>query len=259
MAGCDVVFHAAGYAPQAERRIDRVVRVAVHEMRCVLDAARDAGIRRVIYTSSLTTIAPPGDPGRFADERDCYLPGSVNSSYYEAKWQMEHEALRATLEGLPVMILCPTAVFGPGDVKPSTSRLLLMLARRQLPVRVDVDVNIVDGRDVALAHLRAAMQGMPGERYIIGGHNLNAAEAIARAAMLMSVPVPRPVLGLAAMRSLIALTDLLRLPVPETMRTMPHWQPLNVTKGWQTFDLQPRPFDDTVRDTHAWFKANGYL
>ncbi len=260
MRGCEVLFHAAGYAPRLERRIACATRIAVEEMRRVLGAARRAGVSRVVYTSSLSTIgSPPPGEMRLADERDGYLPGSVRSSYYEAKWHMEHEALRATLEGLPVVILCPTAVFGPGDVKPSTSELVLRLAKRQLPLSVDIEVNIVDGRDVALAHVRAAMLGQPGQRYIIGGHNMNVRDAMQRAAAVIGVRPPRRTLSVAAVQRLIRAADLLRLPLPETMRALPHWQPLNTEKAYRVFGLMPRPYEETIRDTVGWFRENGYL
>lgn len=260
MQGCEVLFHAAGYAPRTERSVPQAVRQGVSEMRNVLEAARRAGVRRVVYTSSLSTIGPPPPgSGRLADERDGYLPGSTGNAYYEVKWAMEHEALRATLSGLPVVILCPTAVFGPGDVKPSTSEILLRLARGQLPFGVDQETNIVDGRDVALAHIRAATQGTPGRRYIIGGHNLNVAEALRQAAEVLGVRPPRWTLSTGTVARLLRVADAVRLPIPATMRAIPYWQPLNSRKGQETFGFIPRPFEETVRDTVDWFREHGYL
>jgi dihydroflavonol-4-reductase len=260
LTGIDVLFHAAGYAPHAERNVRRALRTGVTQMRNVLSAAQESGVRRVIYTSSLSTIGmPPTNANRLADERDPYLPGSTWNSYYEVKWAMELESIKAAHQGLPVIILCPTAVFGPGDVKPSTSQVLLELARGRLPVAVDVDTNFVDGRDVALAHVRAAERGASGERYIIGGHNMNTADALQTAAHLIGVHEPRPVLSRRTMAVLLRLADGLRLPIPATMRALPYWQPYNAEKGWQTFDLTPRPYADTVCDTVNWFRQHGYL
>lgn len=260
MQGCEVLFHAAAYAPATDRRINHALCYSIPQMRRVLSAARHAGIKKVIYTSSLTTIGPsPANEGRLADERDPYTPGTVNSSYYESKWQMEYEALRAAQSGLEVVTLCPTAVFGPGDVKPSTSQLLLLIAKQQIPVGVDIDVNIVDGRDVAQAHINAVTRGQSGERYIIAGHNLNVADAIRQSAQIMGVKAPRSAWGVKRVKRLLAIVDFLRLPVTETMRTMPHWQPLNGEKGWRELEFSPRPFAETVRDTHQWFLEHGYL
>ncbi len=260
LQGCEVLFHAAAYAPGSDYSIPEANRKGVAQMRIVLAAARKVNVKRVVYTSSLTTIgAPPAGSDRLADERDGYLPGSTTNSYYESKWVMEFEALRANQAGLPVISLCPTAVFGPGDVKPSTSKILLMVAKNQLPVGIDVETNIVDGRDVALAHMRAVTAGEPGERYIIGGHNLNVAEALREAARLVGVREPRGALSLKAVTRLLRFTEFFRLPVPATMRGIPYWSALNVDKGCRTFGYTPRPFEETVIDTVGWFRENGYL
>ncbi|MBN1119926.1 MAG: NAD-dependent epimerase/dehydratase family protein [Anaerolineae bacterium] len=260
LQSCDVLFHAAAYAPGSGYSIREAKQKGVSQLRIVLEAARRANVKRVVYTSSLTTIGtPPPGSNRLADERDGYLPGSTSNAYYEAKWVMEFEALRAYQAGLPVIILAPTAVFGPGDLKPSTSQILLMVAKNQLPVGVDMETNIVDGRDVALAHVRAATAGEPGERYIIGGHNLNVADALREAARLVGVREPRGALSLKAVTRLLRFAEFFRLPVPATMRGMPYWMALNSEKGFRTFGYTPRPFEETVVDTVGWFRENGYL
>jgi dihydroflavonol-4-reductase len=256
----DVLFYAAGYAPHAERNVRRTLRIGVEQMRLVLDAARAAGVKRVVYTSSLSTIGqPPADSNRLADERDRYRPGSTWNNYYEVKWLLELEAVRAAHDGLPVVILCPTAVFGPGDVKPSTSQVLLELAKGRLPAAIDIENNFVDGRDVALAHLRAAERGIPGDRYIIGGHNLNTVDALQTAARLIGVREPKLILSRQTAAAALKVADVLRLPIPATMRAMPYWQPYNCEKGWTAFDITPRPYADTVRDTVDWFRQHNYL
>ncbi len=260
MQGCDVLFHAAAYYPDRDRNIPKAMCRAAREMRAVLGAAGQTKIKRVVYTSSLTTIGlPPPDSTRMADERDVYLPGSVWNAYYEAKWVMEQEALRATLEGLPVVILCPTAIFGPGDVKPTTGRILLAVARGQIPVGIDVQTNFVDVRDVALAHLRAIEHGNPGERYVIGGHNLSIGKALREAAQIAGVRPPRWMLSRETVARLIRLVGWLPLPIPELGRALPYWQPLNSEKGRRTFGYSPRPFTETIQDSIAWFRERGYL
>lgn len=260
MHGCEIVFHAAGYYPYTTYSVREALRLGASQMRTVLGTALRSGVQRVVYTSSFTTIGqPPPGESRPANEQDRYLPGSTGNPYYEAKWAMECEALHACDRGLPVVILCPTAVFGPGDVKPSTSQILLLLAQRRLPVAVDATNNFVDGRDVALAHVRAAERGEPGERYIIGGHTMNISTALREAAHVMGLPAPRVTLSSPATVRLLRLAALMRLPIPATLRGMPYWQPLDTSRGWATFELSPRPFEDTVRDTYAWFREHGYV
>jgi nucleoside-diphosphate-sugar epimerase len=122
MRGCDGVFHSAAAYPRAERDLAGWVSRSVTQMRAVLQAASAARVSRFVYTSTSTTIGFPSEPGRQADERDFYVPGTSRSIYYEAKFAMEMEVFRAAAEGLPAVILNPTAVFGPGDVKPTTAK-----------------------------------------------------------------------------------------------------------------------------------------
>jgi dihydroflavonol-4-reductase len=217
-------------------------------------------VQRFIYTSSLTTIGkPPPGSDRLADERDFYVPGSANSAYFEAKWAMEQEAFRAAESGLPIVILVTCAALGPGDLKPTTSDLVLMVARRLVPVAVDVTANIIDGRDVAEAHIRAATVGAPGERIIVGGHNLNARAILRTIAAIAGVGPPRLTLRMQTARRLLSLAKIVRLPVPDLLLGLEHLQPVNAEKGWKLFGMTPRPFEETVRDTLDWFRANGYL
>jgi dihydroflavonol-4-reductase len=260
MAGCQVVFNAAAYAPQTQRNIPQANRLAVTQIRNVIQAAKSSGVERMVFTSSLTTIGPPPEGAdRLADERDSYLPGSVRNAYYECKWAMEHEALQATLTGLPVIILCPTAVIGPGGGENSPARLVLEVARGRLSFGLDATNNLVDVRDVGLAHVRAATSGTPGERYLIGGHNLHITEALQKVAELAGVKSPKRVVKMQTVDALLQIGTRLGLPIPETIRAIRHWQPLNCEKGWKTFGFTPRPFADTVVDTLAWFKERGYL
>ncbi|TET49408.1 MAG: NAD-dependent epimerase/dehydratase family protein [Anaerolineales bacterium] len=159
MAGCRVVFHSAGYYPTRRSSVRAAVEHAVAGVRNVLDAASEAGVDRLVYTGVFTTVGPPDDPARMANEGDAYTPGSVPNRYYESKWAMEREILGAAPAGLETIALLPTAVLGPGDVKPTTGGLLLAAGRGLLLGYVDAVTNIIDVRDVAAAHIAAAEQG----------------------------------------------------------------------------------------------------
>jgi dihydroflavonol-4-reductase len=259
MRGCDVVFHAAAAYPHAARDIAGWVRRSVMQMRAVLAAAGDTGVRRLVYTSTLTTIGPPGQPGRLADERDFYVPGTSGSAYYESKFAMEMEAFRAAAEGLPVVILNPTAVFGPGDIKPTTSEVLLRVAKRQIPIYFDATTNAVDGRDVAEAHMAAAERGRVGQRYIVGGHNLTLKNELTLAARAADVTPPRWKVSRNLVEALLRAGDRLGLPLPENIKTLRFWQPLNTEKAQRELGLSSRPFEETARDTVMWFREHHYL
>jgi dihydroflavonol-4-reductase len=260
MHGCDVVYHAAGYYTTDQHAMRPAMRQAAREIRAVIDIAKQAEVRRLIYTSSLSTVgAPPAVEHHLADERDLYLPGSAPSAYFEAKWLMETEARLAAQDGLEVIILIPSAVFGPEDIKPTTSELLLHIARRRIPFGIDVNTNFVDGRDVAQAHIAAAAQGESGRRYLICGHNLNVAAMISEASRIAGVKAPKPVISHRSAIRLINTARILHLPVPDLMFGIEHFRALNGALGWQTFGFTPRPFDETVRDTLDWFRKHNYL
>ena len=126
MHGCRYVFHAAGYYPTNSVDAARMLATAKHrQMANVLTAAHETWVERVIYTSSLSTIGPARRADGLATKDDLYTPGLARHPYWDIKWAQEESARRVAAQGLPVVILNPTAVYGPGDVKPATGRLLL--------------------------------------------------------------------------------------------------------------------------------------
>lgn len=253
MRCCDVLFHAAGAYPQDFRHIERAVAEASAEMARVLDAAREAGIRRVIYTSSLTTLARRFAPGmRPLDESDFYTPGAARSAYYEAKLAMERLALAA--HDLEVVTLLPTAVFGPGDVKPTTGLVIREAARGRIPIYFDAVINCVDGRDVAASHISAAERGRSGERYVLGGHNLTMRELLETVDRCQGVRRRRLHVSRGLVRTFIRLADALPfVSLPEHIRTFEFWGPVSSHRAEVELGHVARPFAETVRDTLAWF------
>jgi dihydroflavonol-4-reductase len=267
MRGAEALFHVAGYYPHNSLAPRRALRQAVAGMRQVLECARAAGIEKVVYTSSLSTIGLPGAGRALADERDCYLPGSVADPYFEAKWAMESELYRAGGAGQQVVALCPTVVFGPGDVKPTSGTVLLTLARGLLPAYVEGRTNIVDVRDVAHAHVAALERGRAGERYILGDHNTTIGAALTLAAQLAGVPAPRmrvpAALALLAGKlgevAALAIPGRPFLPFNETIEMIRHGRHYDCTKAQRELGLASRPIEETLGDSLAWFREHGYL
>ncbi len=263
MEGVEVVFHAAGYYPSSKdhRSVDEQVEYGKEETVRVLDAAHQTGVQRFIYTSSLTTIGhPPPKENRLADERDYYIPGTLaKSGYYEAKIVMEEIVLRAAEEGFHAVVVNPTAVFGPGDTHKSMGGLLIAVERGWMVGWLPGENNVVDVRDVGIAHVAAAERGRSGERYILGGHNLSIREALNLTAQVAQVKPPRFEIPLWLLNGLVVVSDLLPfLPLPRNhLRAIRLWQGYSMTKAQNEFGLTPRPFEETVRDALAWFKEAG--
>jgi dihydroflavonol-4-reductase len=260
MRGCPLVFHAAGYYPHRARNIWETVRHGVTGMRNVLAAAATASVKRLVYTSALTTVGPPADPTHLAGERDLYTPGSAPNPYLEVKWAMEMEAMRAAAQGLPVIVMLPTAVLGPGDVKPTTSSLLLMAAQGRIPGYVEGTINVVDGRDVAAGHVAAARRGRPGQRYLLGGHNMTIREVLTVAAEIAGRKPPRVKLPPWLVRAVAKVGGRLGIPGTHHLRAIRRWQPLDTSRAREELGLpEPIPFEQTCRDTLTWFHEQGYL
>jgi dihydroflavonol-4-reductase len=259
--GVDVVFHAAGYYPVAERPSSATAR-GVAQTRHVLAACRRAHPARLVYTSTLSTIGrPPASDNRLADERDLYLPGSLpDSAYYESKFAMESEVLRAAASGVPALVLNPTAVFGPGDVHLTLARALLAAARGRIPFWFDATLNVIDVREVAAAHVRAAEVGRPGERTLLGGHNLTLRELLERTARLAGRRPPRWEIPV----SLVEAVGTAAARIPGMaggsghLQAVRSWQGYDTSKASRELGVTPRPLEETLRDALEWLRQHGH-
>ncbi len=261
--GVQVVFHAAGYYPQRGGAVAAHVSYAVERMRRVLDAAQEAGVQRMIYTSSMTTILrKPQENGGLANEKHHYIPGNLpRCAYYECKYAMESEVMRRAAQGFPVVIMNPTAVFGPGDVHMMTGSILLAIARGWGLGWVDAVLNVVDVRDVAKAQVRAVDAGKPGERYLLAGHNLSIRQFITRVAALAGKPAPKVRFPLSLIDAAIRVEDLFpgQVSLSNHLRAIRCWNGYDNHKARRALDLQPRPFNETVLDSLDWACSKGLL
>jgi len=265
MQGADYVFHAAAYYPQGKepKSVSEHIQSAREEISHVLEAARAANLRRFIYTSSLSTIGtPPPDVERLADERDVYQPGTFpDNAYYEVKINMEKAVLEAARDGLPAVIVNPSAVFGPGDVHLTTGQILVAAAKGKVIVSPPGTINVIDVRDVASSQIAAARNGKVGQRYILGGFNYAIPEALGLIAHTAGKSPPLFTIPPGVIRAGIRIGDTLPfLPdLPDHLRAFSHWQGMNNQKAKQELGLSPRLFEETVRDSLKWYQDHGML
>ncbi len=163
------VFHIAGTTRLAEPRA-QIISLTVEGTRIVLEEALRAGVERVVYTSSVAAIGPAA-AGQTADERNAWEAGRYAIAYLDAKHEAETAALRLVARGLPLVIVNPAHVLGPGDPGRSSTAFVRRFLRRQIPAYVDGTLNVVGVQDVARGHLLADERGTIGERYILGNRN----------------------------------------------------------------------------------------
>lgn len=256
--GCSLVFHVAGTV--RSRPASRVWEVNALGPRMAVEAASSAGVPRVVVTSSVAGIgpAPPDRPGT---EDDVYRGGGLGLTYVDSKHEGEAEAMAAGARlGVEVVVVNPSYVFGPpvdrSSVGETSTRMIGNYLRGRLPAVVDGETNVVDVRDVARGHLLAAERGRPGERYVLGGHDLRWVELLERVASLSGVRhaflVLPPDTGTIA-RGLEALRLPSPMPAEAFVLMAQNWR-YSSRKARRELGYRARALDRTLGDTIEWYR-----
>jgi dihydroflavonol-4-reductase len=256
--GCDTVFHCAGYV--GSHPAERVWQVNALSPRVAVEAAAAEDVPRVVVTSSVAGIGP-APAGRTGSEDELYRGGGLGLSYPDAKHEGEAEALAAAARhGVEVVIVNPSYVFGvpvdptlPGE---TSTRMIGNYLRGRLPAIVDGETNVVDVRDVAKGHLRAAERGRAGERYVLGGHDTRWVDLFERVAELSGVRHPLLVLPREAGR-LARAAEAAGLPSPVSAEGLvlmaQNWR-YSSAKARRELGYRARSLDRTLADTIDWYR-----
>ena len=264
--GCEAVFHVAAdyrlWAPQPQE----LYRTNVEGTANLLDAAQRAGVRRIVYTSSVATVGihPDGHPG--TEETPVGLQDMIGH-YKRSKFLAEERAREAAARGTPVVIVNPSTPIGPGDVKPTpTGQIVLDAARGRTPAYVDTGLNIVHVDDVAAGHLLAFHRGRIGERYILGGDDMTLRQILTLIAQLVGRSPPRIrlphgiVLPMAYVSELYArLTGQPTRVTVEGVRMARKRMFFSSDKASRELGYRWRPPSEAFTDALRWFEENGYL
>lgn len=264
--GCDALFHVA-----ADYRIWVPNPMAMHQAnvigtRRLLELAQDAGVSRMVYTSSVATLGlhPDGTP---ADENTVSSLATMVGTYKKSKYLAE-QAVHELVAGrqLPCVIVNPSTPIGPFDVKPTpTGQMIVAAARGKMPAFVDTGLNLAHVDDVATGHLQAFLHGRIGERYILGGNNLPlsailalVAQAIGRRAPRIKLPItPLFPVALAA-ESVARLTGHEPLVTRDGLRMARKKMYFSSAKAESELGYRHRPASTAVTDAVRWFKQEGY-
>jgi dihydroflavonol-4-reductase len=232
----------------------------------VLQAARRARVARIIYTSTVGTVAVPrGDA--LPDESTRTSVDEMIGHYKRSKWLAEQEVLRAAADGLPVVVVNPTTPVGPGDAKPTpTGRLIVDFLDGRMPAYVDAGLNFLPVEDAAAGHLLAAERGRVGERYILGGENLALKQVLAILAGISGRRAPRVrvphALALGAGYVNAAISGLLRreprIPL-EGVRMSRHSMFVNAERARRELGFAPGPVAAALERAVRWYETNGYV
>ncbi len=190
LRGCDALLHiAADYRLWVPDPAE-MYKSNVDGTRDLLRLAREAGIPRVVYTSSVATMGFKRD-GTIVDEQTPVAEADMIGHYKRSKWLAEQVALEAARAGQHVILLNPTTPIGPADRRPTpTGRIVVDFLKGNFPAYVDTGLNLVDVDEVARAHLIALNRGIPGERYILGGENLTLKQILDKMSAISGLPSP---------------------------------------------------------------------
>lgn len=266
--GCEGVFHVAAlyrfWAPDARMFYS----VNVDGTRNVMSAARDAGVRKVVYTSTVGTLGLGREDGGPSDETTYPDIGHLFGGYKRSKYVAEHEVLRAAAEGCPISIVMPTFPLGPRDRGPTPSgRLVLDFLNGRIPGYVDTVLNTVHVDDVARGQVLAYEKGANGRSYILGGENLSLEKLLADLARMTGLPpatrkVPRSLSLAAAWLSEAVEGRLLRrhpsIPL-EGARMSTTRMAFDDSRAREELGYEPRPAIEAIEASARWFVENGYV
>jgi len=269
--GAEAIIHSAACYAFWKPDPREIYRVNVDGTRFVLDAARDLGVSKVVYTSSTATLSPifriPDDRDVPGDEEGVFDIRLFRGHYKMSKAMAEIVALRAAARGLPLVITHPTTVIGAGDCRPTPSGSMIQhYINGHMKVFVEMAQNIVDVRDVALGHVLALEKGAPGERFVLGGDNLSMRDLLAILAELTGIPAPRVALPLPMLRVVgrvmewIADTITHKEPVA-TIEAALHARDsryVSIEKARRELGYAPRPARAVLADAVRFFASEGY-
>ncbi|WP_187369044.1 NAD-dependent epimerase/dehydratase family protein [Baekduia soli] len=241
LRGVDRLFHVAG-ATTLRAGPRALYEANVTGTRIALEEALRAGLGRVVHTSAAAAIGPARGPGATADEDQAFNGARVGLSYAHAKAEAEREALRISAQGLPVVIVNPAHVLGPGDLFRSSTELVRRFLRREIPFYVDGGLCVVGAADVARGHLLADEHGRVGERYILGGRNFTNDRLFADLGRLSGVEPPAIKLPLTAALALARAAEALpgtAVMTVQEIRALGLWWSYRSAKarrelGWST-------------------------
>ncbi len=269
ISGCDFVFHvAADYRLWTRDAADtlEMYRCNVEGTRTLIEAARQAGVRRIVYCSSVATMGFTSD-GSPADEASPVALQDMIGHYKRSKFLAEQVATEAGQKGRDVVIVNPTTPIGEQDIKPTpTGRIIVDFLRRKFPAYVDTGLNLVDVHAVARGHVAALAKGRPGERYILGGENLTLKQILDKLAAVTGLPAPTVrlpyVVALAAGAGDTLVSGRLLHREPRVtldavrMGRKKMW--VSCAKAERELGWKTVPVDDALRRAVEWFQKNGY-
>ncbi|MGD1062207.1 MAG: hopanoid-associated sugar epimerase [Terracidiphilus sp.] len=266
LQGCDAVVHVA-----ADYRLwipdpAAMYRANVDGTRELLRMAREAQVKRFVYTSSVATVRFFTN-GIVSNEDTPVSLKDMVGHYKRSKFLAEQEGIKAAQSGQQVIILNPTTPIGPNDRKPTpTGRIFVDFLNRKFPAYVDTGLNLVDVSEVARAHVLALTKGTPGRRYILGGENLTLKQILDKMSAITGIPSPTVKIPFAVAATYAFFEELItgRIRGREPRATLEEVRMgrkkmyASSARAQQELGFRILPVYPAMRAAIDWFRANGY-
>lgn len=264
--GCRILYHVAGdyrlWIPDPES----MYRTNVEGTKNLLRIAVDAGVEKIVYTSSVATLGL-SDDGSPATEDTPIIPEKIIGHYKRSKYMAEQEVLQLVeKEKMPVIIVNPSTPVGPRDIKPTpTGRIIVDTMNRRMPAYVDTGLNIVHVDDVAAGHLLACDMGEYGERYILGGENMTLKAILEEICAISGLKPPKirvphnailPIAWFA--EGLARVTGREPVATVDSVRMAKKKMYFSSEKARTRLGYETRPVREGLVDAIQWFRENGY-
>jgi dihydroflavonol-4-reductase len=265
LAGVSTLYHCAADYRLYAKDPPEIYATNVAGTENILRAAAEAGVARVVYTSSVGALGrnPDGAP---ANEDTSVSRGQMTGHYKKSKYDAERVAFSWASRGLGVVIVNPSTPVGELDIKPTpTGQMIVDFLNRRMPAYVDTGLNVIDVRDVGQGHILAAERGRVGEKYILGNRNMTLKEILDTLSDLTAIPAPRvklphwiPLAAAACDSGLARLTGRVpRVPL-EGVRMSRYRMFFDASKALRELALPQTPVKEALARAVAWFRKNGY-
>jgi dihydroflavonol-4-reductase len=266
LKGCDTLFHVAGKISSQKKDYKKMEEINIKGTVNVLSSALEKGVQKAVYTSSLAAIG--ADPsGGIADENTPFALEHLGVKYANTKYFAEQAALEIYKKGLPLVIVNPSVVIGPGDTYLSSNGFIPRYCQRKIPGYLDCGFNIVDVEDVAEGHILAADKGRIGQRYILGHTNLTMKSLFGLLEKATGIPGPKRripyfiarLLGFFSERILgLSFPNFSSLDIDSVKLAGFFWY-CDSSKAIRELGFPQTPIEETLDKTVKWFKDQGYI
>jgi len=266
---CSILFHVAADYRLWAKDPEAMEKTNVEGTRRILEAAGEAGVKKIIYTSSVAAVGRPAANGHLGIGREDLDPPADQQvgAYKKSKCASDLLAREFAKKGLPLVLVNPAAPIGSRDIKPTpTGKIIVDFLNRKMPAYLETGMNFIDVEDVAAGHWLAAQKGRTGERYILGHRNMTLKEFLDQLARVAGLPAPRFKIPYAVAYLAGALsTGLSSLTgqepaIPLDGVRMAH-EPMyyDASKAVRELGLPQTPIEEALRKAVKWFRENGYV